>query len=80
MVAVTTSQPMSMCGSYCRTELTSRWLMPGQPNTVSTTSAPPRMLPKSIENIVSTGISALRSACLMTTRAWEIPFALAVRT
>ena len=54
--------------------------MPSSENTVSVTTAPPRMVPKSSATSVTSGISAFRSACFIVTLRSLSPFARAVRT
>ncbi len=53
--------------------------MPGRPNTVSVTIAPPISSAKVRPSTVTTGISALRSAWCSTTRRSDTPLARAVR-
>jgi hypothetical protein len=50
------------------------------PNTVSVISAPPSRPAKSIPAMVTTGVSAGRSACRRHTRSGRSPLAFAVRT
>src|SRR5689334_2863311 len=53
--------------------------MPGRVKTSSTTTVPPSRMPICRPATVTTGISALRSACLSTTRCPASPLAAAVR-
>ena len=64
---------------YVRTAR-AKGLTPGQANTVSVRIAPPRSAPTCRPSTVTTGISALRSACTTTTRPGVRHFARAVRT
>ena len=48
--------------------------MPGQANTVSTTTLPPMLAPRPSAKAVTTGSSALRAACRMTMDQRERPF------
>ena len=54
--------------------------MPGQANTVSTTTAPPTSWPAWMPAKVITGMSALRSMCARRMRPGGNPLARAVRT
>ncbi len=54
--------------------------MPGQLNTVSTTTLPPIEMPMPSANAVTTGSSALRAAWRITMRHWENPFMRAMTT
>ena len=53
--------------------------MPFQLNTISVTSAPPISTAKSMATTVTTGMSALRSACTNRTRRGDRPLARASR-
>ena len=53
--------------------------MPCMANTCSAIIAPPREAPKLVPMVVTTGMSALRSAWRMMTIFSLAPFALAVR-
>ncbi len=53
--------------------------MPGQENTVSVTTAPPSRVPNCRPVIVTIGIAAFFSVCLVTTHSSPTPLARAVR-
>ena len=66
-----TSMPSTACSA--------REPMPGSAKMVSVKTTPPSSAAVSIPTTVSSGISALRSACLNRTDVSDSPFALAAR-
>ena len=64
--------------SWLRMDSTVSVATPGQANTVSVMTAPPRSWPNWIPRTVMTGMHALRKACLTTTVRSATPLARAV--
>ena len=79
MTATRSTMPWTTGKSLFSTQSTANLPMPGQANTVSVSSAPPRRLPNCRPMTVDTGSMALRSACLMLTEPFDRPLARAVR-
>ncbi len=72
--------PWTTAKSRAPIESTSSRPMPGQPKTVSVSTAPPSRAPNCRLMTVRIGMKALRSACRMITVLGGAPLASAVRT
>ena len=79
IVASTNTQATTTGVSFRPMQSTSSRPMPGQENTVSTSTAPPREKPNCSPTVVTMGIMALRRAWRMVMTLSFRPFARAVR-
>ncbi len=80
MAATSRKMPSRMGASRFWTALSSSLPMPGQPKTISTSTAPESRCPVRPPMIVATGSKARRRAWCEITRRSATPFARAVRT